>query len=196
MANEIVIGRHFETLGRVLEENGLMNKSDCIFNVDESGINMELRKGKVVVSKKATNAHSVSKGARDHITVNCCVSASGQVLPPAIIYEKSFPSCPYKQLSPSNTLHMKSPNGYIDKELFLRWFTDLFIPQTRHLGKRMLIIDGHGSHLTLDFIDLARANDIIVYCLPPHTTHVLQPLDVAVYGPLKKNPFFHFNGLY
>ena len=122
MANETVVAQHFDTLGKVLEEHDLLDKPQCIFNVDESGINMDLRKGKVVVSKGAKNAHSISKGSRDHITVNCCVSAAGQVLPPAIIYEKSFPSAPYKKIGPPNSLHMKSPNGYIDKYLFLKRF--------------------------------------------------------------------------
>ena len=49
----------------------------------------------------------------------------------------------------------------------------------------LLLIDGHKSHLTLECIDLARENQIILLCLPPHTTHALQPLDVAVFRALK-----------
>ncbi|KAF8805525.1 CENP-B protein, partial [Phlegmacium glaucopus] len=45
--------------------------------------------------------------------------------------------------------------------------------------------DGHGSHTTLNWITLAQANNIILYCLPPHTTHRLQPLDVGCFGPLQ-----------
>ena len=39
--------------------------------------------------------------------------------------------------------------------------------------------------MTLDLIDLARENNIILFCLPPHTTHLLQPLDVSVFKSLK-----------
>ena len=49
----------------------------------------------------------------------------------------------------------------------------------------LLIYDGHGSHTTLDWITLARSKNIILYCLPPHTTHRLQPLDVGCFGPLQ-----------
>ena len=49
--------------------------SDKIFNVDESGINMALRKGKVVVRKGARSAYTHEKGSKDHITVNCCLNA-------------------------------------------------------------------------------------------------------------------------
>ena len=34
-------------------------------------------------------------------------------------------------------------------------------------------------------IDVCRENDITLFCLPPHTTHALQPLDVAVFKSLK-----------
>ena len=49
----------------------------------------------------------------------------------------------------------------------------------------LLLIDGHKSHLTLECIDLARKNQVILLCVPPHTTHALQPLDVAVFKALK-----------
>jgi hypothetical protein len=49
----------------------------------------------------------------------------------------------------------------------------------------LLIYDGHGSHTTLDWVTLARSNSIILFCLPPHTTHRLQPLDVGCFGPLQ-----------
>ena len=49
----------------------------------------------------------------------------------------------------------------------------------------LLLIDGHMSHITLDVVDLCRDNDIVLFCLPPHTTHALQPLDVAVFKSLK-----------
>ena len=49
--NKIVVERHFKTLKRVLEENDLLDKRNKVFNTDESGINVDLRQGKVVVSR-------------------------------------------------------------------------------------------------------------------------------------------------
>ena len=49
----------------------------------------------------------------------------------------------------------------------------------------LLIYNGHGSHTTLSWIDHARTNNMILYCLPPHTTHRLQPLNVGCFGPLQ-----------
>jgi hypothetical protein len=49
---------------------------------------------------------------------------------------------------------------------------------------RLLILDGHNSHGTFPFITFAENHHIIVLCLPPHTTHALQPCDVGVFSPL------------
>lgn len=40
-------------------------------------------------------------------------------------------------------------------------------------------------HVSLDAINFCRENHIIMLGFPPHTTHRLQPLDVAIFGPLK-----------
>jgi DDE superfamily endonuclease len=53
-------------------------------------------------------------------------------------------------------------------------------------SKRLLIMDGHLSHCTLRFLLYAERNGIVVVCLPPHTTHRLQPLDVGVFNVLGK----------
>ncbi|KLO16434.1 CENP-B protein, partial [Schizopora paradoxa] len=46
--------------------------------------------------------------------------------------------------------------------------------------------DGHGSHTAHDLRKLAVDAGIHCYCLPAHTTHKLQPLDVGVFGPLQR----------
>ena len=71
----------------------------------------------------------------------------------------------------------KKNNGY-DKK------TTIHIP-----GPKLLILDGHGSHLNIDIISLCQENNIQLYCLPTHTTHIFQPLDVVVFCPVKS----HFN---
>ena len=50
---------------------------------------------------------------------------------------------------------------------------------------RLLIFDGHGSHTTLDIIRHCIHNRIHLALLPPHTSHLTQPLDVGVFSSLK-----------
>lgn len=48
-------------------------------------------------------------------------------------------------------------------------------------------MDGHSSHMNLSVAEFCADHNIILYCLPPHSSHLLQPLDVSVFGPLKKS---------
>ncbi|RPA90989.1 DDE-domain-containing protein [Choiromyces venosus 120613-1] len=52
--------------------------------------------------------------------------------------------------------------------------------------KRLLILDGHSSHVNLRFSEFCDSHNIICFCLPAHSTHILQPLDVGLFGPLQK----------
>src|SRR2546423_978947 len=70
----------------------------------------------------------------------------------------------------------------------LEWLRRCFEPGTREKANgrwRILILDGHGSHITLDFIKHCRDYKIILLRLVPHTSHLCQPLDVGLFGPLK-----------
>ena len=184
-AKRSVVRKHFEALKEALVMADLLDKPEHIFNVDETGIEMNKRTGKVVVDRCIKKHHQESVGDREHITANVCCSSTGQVLPPMIIFQRCFPSSDYSRSGPDGCLYAKSESGYMDGELFLEWFKKIFLPKTAHLRPAMLIMDGHTSHLTIDLIDLARENNVILYCLPPHLTYLLQPLDVAVFKSLK-----------
>ena len=51
----------------------------------------------------------------------------------------------------------------------------------------LLLLDGHSSHFQPELIQYAKDHDIIVFCLPPHTTHESQPLDASVFRSLKQH---------
>ena len=46
-------------------------------------------------------------------------------------------------------------------------------------------MDGHGSHLTKEFVDYAYEFNISPFLLPAHSTHLLQPLDIGVFQSFK-----------
>ena len=51
---------------------------------------------------------------------------------------------------------------------------------------RLLVCDGHDSHISGSFIAHCLQDRIVLLILPPHISHILQPSDVAIFGPLKK----------
>jgi DDE superfamily endonuclease len=78
-------------------------------------------------------------------------------------------------------------NGWTSDALGLAWLR-LFDRQTRHKSsrRRLLIVDGHSSHINWGLINLADSLRIFILILPPHTTHRLQPLDVGLFSPLSQ----------
>src|SRR5579859_3702914 len=73
----------------------------------------------------------------------------------------------------------------------IKWLTEHFDVVTKaQLNSpddyRLLLCDGHDSHISAEFVDYAIKNNIEIILLPPHSSHLLQPLDVAIFSPLKK----------
>lgn len=86
-------------------------------------------------------------------------------------------------------MYSVSQSGWMEADNFLSWFEKLFLPAVAHLlstGPVVLFVDSHFSHLFLPLIRTAKEKGVHLYCLPPHTKHILQPMDVGVLGPMKK----------
>jgi hypothetical protein len=69
----------------------------------------------------------------------------------------------------------------------LAWLKQVFDRYTKEKARRsyrLLVLDGHGSHVTMDFINYCDQNRILLIVFPPHSTHTLQSLDVVMFKPL------------
>ena len=77
-------------------------------------------------------------------------------------------------------------SGWMQLEIFVEWFKH-FLKSTGATKENpvLLILDGHSTHtMNMEVIDLARANGVVLLCLPPHCSHKMQPLDVSFMKPL------------
>ena len=89
---------------------------------------------------------------------------------------------------PAGAVYGVSSSGWMEWSNFFHWFKTLFLPAVALLlktGPVVLFVDGHHSHISLDLIQFARKEGVHIFCFPPHLTHILQPLDVGVYGAVK-----------
>ena len=119
-------------------------------------------------------------------TVLVCVSASGEYLPPLVEYKGQHLYGTWCQNGPENTGYNCTPSGWMSDTIFKNWFSENFVSCVAGLKKPVILLfDGHGSHLTNNTIKSAMDNRIIIICIPPSTSHALQPFDVGVYFPLK-----------
>ena len=187
-SNQEVIDDFFGKLGAIYGRLNLVAKPMQVFNADETGISVVHKPGKVVAELGWHYVYALTSAEKGKIhTILTCVSASGFVLPPMMVYprKKKVPEHMREGAVP-NTMFAVSESGWMNKDLYLDWFQFFIdnIPPTRPV---LLLQDGHGSHVSIELIELARKNDIHLLCFPAHTSHILQPLDVGVFKSFKLN---------
>lgn len=158
------------------------------YNMGEKGIAMGIiDSGKVIVSKNAIS-RCMAQPNREWAFLIECISDGGFVVPTYIIFAgkrvmeewaKSFPD-------PQATIRV-SDKGWTDNEIGVHWLRDTFdlYTKSRTTGShRLLILDGHGSHVSPEFVEYAAQNNIVPLCLPSRSAYHLQPLDVGLFSPL------------
>ena len=85
----------------------------------------------------------------------------------------------------SGTMYGLSDSGWMNSELFELWFLHHFLPHAPAARPLLLLLDGHSSHYNPAVIRKAAQEKVILFCLPPHSSHETQPLDKGPFAPLK-----------
>ena len=83
------------------------------------------------------------------------------------------------------TLNAFSNNGWIDQELFYLWVDNLFLKYAPSVRLLLLLMDRHTSHYCPETIKQAARHKVVLFTLPPNTTHLSQSLDIGCFAPLK-----------
>ena len=72
----------------------------------------------------------------------------------------------------------------METSTFASWFK-VFLEMVKERAL-LLLYDGHLTHTSIPVIKAALEQDVVILNFPPHVTDVLQPLDVACFGPLAR----------
>ena len=181
------VSKFYKMYENVLKEHNLFDKPWVLFNIDESGLTADKNNHMVYVGREVKNAYALSPpGSKTMYTVLFCISASGTYMPPYIIYKSKFLWNTWTRGGPAGTCYGFSDSGWMFDVNFETWFIQVFIPHTQPLGRPILLTyDGHNSHITYATVKAAMDNNVILVCLPPNTSHALQPLDVGVFRSVK-----------
>ena len=179
------IEKYFDILEQTMEEYTLSDKPGLIFNMDETGMPLDPKPPKTIHQRGAKNPSCISSGTKVQITVVGCVSACGQCMPPMVIWDR-------KNLNPQladgevpGTMYGLSAKGWMDGVLFEQWFSRHFLAYAPPARPLLLLLDGHSSHFSPHAVELAAQEQVVLFTLPPNTTHLTQPLDKGIFGPLK-----------
>lgn len=168
---------------------GLADKPRRIFNADESGFSLGSKTGKVIgpLKSQIPQVPHVSGGhSKQRLTVMFCASADGAMLPPYFVY----PTPPPRGYNPltgaiENSAITYTSKGWMDSVAFQKFIQHF----DKHCGTErpvILLIDSVSSHVNMNAFEDAKSKGIELYRLVPNATHIMQPLDKGVFGPLKK----------
>ena len=162
-----------------------------LYNFDETGFMMGVICASMVVTRsdRRGKGKSVQPGNREWATAIECVNSEGWCLPPFLIVQGVYYLANWFSETnlPDNWVIKTTSNGWTNNETGLEWIRH-FDEHTRLRTKglyRMLVIDGHESHMSAEFDTFCKDHKIITISLPPHSSHLLQPLDVGCFNPLK-----------
>jgi hypothetical protein len=184
-----VVNAWFDALKDILTRMKI--KENNIYNMDETGFSIgTMESTRIIIDSTLHTRYQAHPGRQEWVSIVECICADGTAIEPLVIFKGH------------NVLQSWIPNSVLNKWYFsansngwtsnlhgIEWLKRVFEPATRakaNGGQRLLICDGHDSHICGSFISHCIQNRISLLILPPHTSHVLQPLDVAIFGPLKK----------
>lgn len=183
----------FSRVHENLKKKGLLSiDPKQIFNLDESSFMMDPQDNTVITKKGAKSVYQiVSASEKACITTLITASASGEMAPPMILFDrKTTPKKNVLENIPKGWGVGHTESGWMSAESFYNYVKNVFfkwLKETNHPLPVVLYVDGHSSHCTLPLIKFCKDNQIELISLYPNATHVIQPLDVALFHPLKNS---------
>ena len=186
--DKVMILGWFERLKKVRIENGV-DPGD-IWNMDEVGYRIGVGDDRAIATTQPNRIHYIpSDTNRESATGVEAINTRGMVIPPLFIMTgQVIMSSWFDNDLHNSTLITATEKGYIDDTTALAWIEHFnrYTHKSR-IGKyRLLILDNQVCHCTFEVLDYASKHDILIFAIPAHTSHFLQPLDLTCFSPLKQ----------
>ena len=143
--NEDTITHYFDLLKQTLIDNSLINSPERIYNVDETGVPLDPRAPNFVTRKGTKKVRYRSTGKKGQTTVVACGSATGQIIPPTVIFEAKSVNNAWTRNELPGMTYGCSDSGWITTELFESWLCDHFLKHAISECPLLLLLDGHSS---------------------------------------------------
>jgi hypothetical protein len=185
-----LIGAWFRLVANIRAKYGVL---DCDFyNFDETGFMMGMICPAMVVTRadRRGRGKAVQPGNREWATAIACINGEGWSIPPFLVVQgKNHLSNWYTDGGlPPDWVIKPTSNRWTNNETGLEWLKH-FDKHTTARAKgpyRILVLDGHESHESAEFQEYCKTHNIITLGLPPHSSHLTQPLDVGCFSVLKR----------
>lgn len=196
-ANPANIKLWFDKLERVMKENDI-TEPDQVGNADETGTqNVPKEGGEVIGVTGEVTWQQVDSEKGETTSILGAAVADGLAAPPMIIFKGAKVHPAWLDKIPNHWMVRCSQTGWINADLFYDFAEHYvaFLHRKKILRegrKHLLLLDSHKSHIhNIKFFDLMKRNNVVVLAIPPHTSHVTQPLDSVPFSLFKR--FFNKN---
>ncbi|RKK21579.1 hypothetical protein BFJ66_g17515 [Fusarium oxysporum f. sp. cepae] len=168
-------------------------KPENTVNVDEGGIMAGFGLDSLVVGSSDPRKKAFLKGSQSRTWTSFleAVTATGRLLKPGIIFkgkelQQQWFIDELKEVA--DWYYITSDNGWTDNHIAIEWLREVYLPQTQpedESDARLIILDGHRSHVSDEWMATCFLNNVYCCYLPAHCSHGLQPLDNGVFNASK-----------
>ena len=160
-----------------------------IVNYDETNLTDDPKSKTMLFRKGIKHPERVMNSSKSSVSLMFACSAAGDQLPPYVVYKAERMMDTWVKGGPMNARYNRTNSGWFDSHCFSDFLKNIAVPYFRKLNNdapKILIGDNLASHMSATTECVCAEENIRFIFLPPNSTHLLQPLDVAVYGPMKK----------
>uniref|UniRef100_A0A336M977 CSON012225 protein n=1 Tax=Culicoides sonorensis TaxID=179676 RepID=A0A336M977_CULSO len=169
----------------------ILNDGRRIANCDETEIEFNIKPNQVLVEKNVSNPYSVqSSGNKKGITFLHTILADGSYLKPYLIYPYKRMPTRVQERIPDKIDYNCNESGWMREENFKYYLEKVFYAEMKKKNipfPVILFVDNHRSHISVEISKLAESLGIVLVSLYPNSTHLIQPLDCAIFRGLKSN---------
>ena len=166
---------------------------ELILNWDQTGINLVPASGWTMDQLGAKRVEIKGVNDKRQITALFCGTLTGDFLPVQLIYKGKSARCHPRHQFPSGWHITHSPRHWSTEETMIQYINEIIIPYVKsHRDtlqspalSALVIMDNFKGQVTVPINSLLEAHNIHVCLIPPNTTDLLQPLDIAVNKPAK-----------
>lgn len=170
------------------------------FNMDETGFIKRYQKASykkcAYIKALPVKPRFIERMDSHHISLVGCISLDNMSVKPHIIGTLvNIPEDLKKSPLYTGFNYSYSKKGYMNNKVMLEWLSNTFIPHVNYKrsayglpneAPAILLMDGLKAHISDEAVQLMERNKIIVVLLPAHSSHLFQPLDLIIFGKLKR----------
>nr|XP_023024930.1 uncharacterized protein LOC111513006 [Leptinotarsa decemlineata] len=157
-----------------------------IWNYDETNLTDDPGVSKVICKKGSKYVERIMNSSKSSTSLMLCGNATGELMPMYVVYKADHLWTTWTEGGPKSCRYNRYKSGWFDAGIFEDWFFSTVLPRLKKQdGYKVLIGDNLSSHINVEVIKAFEENQIRFVCLPLHSTHLTQPLDVAYFHPMK-----------